>query len=445
MRRWLGFSCLAVLVTAISLSFWACGDSNSPSSPSAMFEPAALPNLNTTGATATTPGVTPTDEGRQFTILEGSDVLKRQDCRKQDTGWFLPDGFDITVRIDKRLDDDYRMVSNVFWSPDIGCAATTDQPGRGSSWDRDGKFLKASFNAEKECGRYQWDLKAINVTTGEELNIYYGVLNTGNESCSPPPPPPRDPACEDYEAPKISIEGEPQVQMSEVRVKVGQGSVVADSFSVEFPYNTARPAYGEDPGSWSFTAYRSESYGPEKLECSVSTEKEFSGPVEPKACEAEWIEQDPKFEYGEYGKCKSRGSDDEEDDFLQSFGQNDINPPQDTCKGTKSRRVVKTINEVNSCTQEVRKKSVEPYKETTECEYQCTAALCHTEHRQYCGDGPDGRPFCQKKPFESGVVKWQCQNVPPGKPGHYPNHFDANEHDDFFGSCSVEKCYEIKN
>jgi hypothetical protein len=94
--------------------------------------------------------------------------------------------------------------------------------------------------------------------------------------------------CQDFEKPSLEaiISGEPGIATNAENVTVTQGTIVADSFSVFFPLVTARPDFGQESTSWSFTATKTEtvSYGPDGLGCSVSdtTTKEFSGEVDPK-------------------------------------------------------------------------------------------------------------------------------------------------------------------
>ena len=135
-------------------------------------------------------------------------------------------------------------------------------------------------------------------------------------------------------------------------------------------------------------------------------------------CSVEWIEQ--KFvreNETPYGACEEG-----EPSFLHTT------PPTIDCPGHKTRTVDIVIYEINSCTQEQREKSRTNIEEQAPCVAQCEQAMCHTE-----------RPR-----LHDGRIKWQCQNVPPGTPGHFPGHFNW-PHGDFFGPCTSQKCYNITN
>lgn len=97
--------------------------------------------------------------------------------------------------------------------------------------------------------------------------------------------------CRDYQPPQLSITGSPSVNTTDSMVTVNEGSIgpAGVTFSTSLPFDVQRPDYGENPESWEFTAYLEQSYGPEELECSVKTSKDFSGEVEPKepTCEQE--------------------------------------------------------------------------------------------------------------------------------------------------------------
>lgn len=136
-------------------------------------------------------------------------------------------------------------------------------------------------------------------------------------------------------------------------------------------------------------------------------------------CQPEWIAQEPVRENEtEYGLCVEG----EPTSFLATR----TDPPTIDCPGHKSRTVDIVIYEMNSCTQETREKSRFNVEEQKPCTAQCEQAFCHTENYKW----------------SSG--KWQCQNVPPGTPGHWPGHFNW-PHGDFFGPCVPSKCYNITN
>ncbi len=150
-------------------------------------------------------------------------------------------------------------------------------------------------------------------------------------------------------------------------------------------------------------------------------------------CVSQQIEQPPVRENeGEWGECSKR---------LSASTNNNPPPPQYTeCPGIKGRTVEIVIYQIDSCTQVKTEKSRVTITETAECTYECLSELCHTEHDMWCG-----WLGCKNSWYLGAVKKWQCQNVPPGTPGHYPNHFNANQHADFFGLCNLDSCYEITN
>jgi hypothetical protein len=161
-----------------------------------------------------------------------------------------------------------------------------------------------------------------------------------------------------------------------------------------------------------------------KFRCSgeiVKTEKSRDVEEGKSCCTETWDAQEPVRENEtEYGACEQGGP---------TVDTND--PPTIDCPGHKTRTVEIVIYEINSCTEETREKSRIKAEEQAPCTAQCEQAFCHTEHAQIV----DWSPF---------TVKWQCQNVPPGTPGHWPNHFSW-PHGDFFGSCTEAKCYSITN
>ena len=168
-----------------------------------------------------------------------------------------------------------------------------------------------------------------------------------------------------------------------------------------------------------------------------------------------WITQEPVREKeSDWGKCEEK--------VKQSFSALTNQPPPqyDECKGMQSRTYDEVVYEVNSCTKEKREKSRTQKTEEQPCEYQCLARICHTENKQYCGEKlnkntSEWEYVCQNQYWNNTtkpdpVKKWQCQNVPPGVPGHYDNHFNKIGHDDFFGECgpvggTSEQCYSITN
>jgi len=153
-------------------------------------------------------------------------------------------------------------------------------------------------------------------------------------------------------------------------------------------------------------------------------------------CVVEWLEQDPIRENeSEYDVCVP----------IVAATHIPDEPPTVDCLGQKSRTVDIVVYEVNSCTQETREKSRETITETTECITQCEQPLCHTQNAQYCMWHNGEWKNCKNHRYIFSQKVWQCQNVPPGTPGHYPNHFGANSHDDFWGVCSTQKCYNIVN
>ena len=153
----------------------------------------------------------------------------------------------------------------------------------------------------------------------------------------------------------------------------------------------------------------------------VTTKPEFDKKEVPCTCVVEWI-PGPEIRENEtgYGLCEQGAP--EFDALTQT------KPPTADCPGHKSRTVDIVIYETNSCTQEVREKSRINIEEQDKCVAQCEQAFCHTERARWV----------------ITKLMWQCQNVPPGTPGHYPNHFNW-PHGDFFGECTEEKCYSITN
>lgn len=170
-------------------------------------------------------------------------------------------------------------------------------------------------------------------------------------------------------------------------------------------------------------------------------------------CVVEWIEQSPVRENEtDYGDC------------VPLLATHTTPPPTVDCPGTQSRTVDIVVYEINSCTEETREKSRNNITESAECTAQCEQPICHTQNKregtttvtkwckyrtQSCSSCRTTRTSTYKYSktctVGNGVYKWQCQNVPPGTPGHYPNHFNANSHDDFFGPCVPSKCYSIVN
>ncbi|HUW10985.1 MAG TPA: hypothetical protein VM537_14740 [Anaerolineae bacterium] len=151
----------------------------------------------------------------------------------------------------------------------------------------------------------------------------------------------------------------------------------------------------------------------------------------PPPCEEEWVEQKPVIEnVGKWSECRPG---------TLNF-TNTIPPVYTECEGVMSRNYDKVVYEVNSCTQETREKTRRSRTEESPCGYQCLASLTHTENKKYCG-----WLGCSNKYYWGSSVKWQCQSVPPGAPGHYDNHFNKNGHDDFFGEPTAEKCYNVTN
>ena len=105
-----------------------------------------------------------------------------------------------------------------------------------------------------------------------------------------------------------------------------------------------------------------------------------------------------------------------------------------------SRTFERVLYEINSCTQERRVKLRKQDIEESVCGYKCLAGITHTERKRYCGWAG-----CKSNWYIGSSVKWQCQSVPPGTPGHYDNHFGRNGHDDYFGDPKPSKCYNIAN
>ena len=113
--------------------------------------------------------------------------------------------------------------------------------------------------------------------------------------------------------------------------------------------------------------------------------------------------------------------------------------------GYKTRTFELVTYEVNSCTEKAREVLREAGEESEKCSFEtsektCDTGITHTENKKYCG-----WLGCRNKPYWGSSLKWQCQSVPPGVPGHYDNHFGKNGHDDFFGEPTSDKCYEIRN
>lgn len=137
-------------------------------------------------------------------------------------------------------------------------------------------------------------------------------------------------------------------------------------------------------------------------------------------CVEQWIQQEPVRENEtEWSDCVPGGVE------LSTVQ----NPPTVDCPGHKSRFVDIVTYETNSCTRAVREASRIQIEEQQPCTAQCEQPICHTEN------------FRIDKGF-----RWKCQNVPPGVPGHWPNHFEAfPAHNDFFGECTENKCYSITN
>lgn len=159
--------------------------------------------------------------------------------------------------------------------------------------------------------------------------------------------------------------------------------------------------------------------------------------------EGEWIEQEAVRENeGEWGECHQL------DVSSSTWGHKPKCEPE-KIEGVKERTYDRVVYSTNSCasSKELREVSRTTLTETEKCSFtterkQCDTAICHTENKQYC----DIFGNCKKK--QDGwflFKKWQCQNIPPGVPGHYDNHFDHPQHDDYFGECNVVKCYEIRN
>ncbi len=136
-------------------------------------------------------------------------------------------------------------------------------------------------------------------------------------------------------------------------------------------------------------------------------------------CVSRQIEQDPIRENETpYGACEPGG-----------IISNTTTPPTVDCPGHKSRTVDIVIYQIDSCTQVRTEKSRINIEEQAPCTAQCEQAFCHTEN------------FSIILGF-----RWKCQNVPPGTPGHWPHHFDDfPHHNDFFGPCTVNRCYSITN
>lgn len=155
-----------------------------------------------------------------------------------------------------------------------------------------------------------------------------------------------------------------------------------------------------------------------------------------------WITQEPVRENeSDWGKCEEKVKQ----SFSALTGGNPPPPQYDECEGVQSRTYDEVVYEVNSCTKDKREKSRTQKTEEQDCEYQCLARICHTQNDKWCG-----WLGCKNNWYIGAVKKWQCQNVPPGTPGHYPNHFDHQQHDDFFGECgpvggTSEQCYSITN
>jgi hypothetical protein len=161
-------------------------------------------------------------------------------------------------------------------------------------------------------------------------------------------------------------------------------------------------------------------------------------------CTEQWRALDPVVTpLTEWGECVDKNP--KPGDLLIST----IDPQYTQCPGVKSRSIRTVIEEISSCTQNRRTKSDVTSEETAECTYQCLQAVCHTQNDKWCD--PNGT--CHNDWWFGRVKKWQCQNVPPGTPGHFPQHFNVNQHDDFFGNAPAcgpvggtsDKCYSITN
>lgn len=144
--------------------------------------------------------------------------------------------------------------------------------------------------------------------------------------------------------------------------------------------------------------------------------------------ESSWIAQTPVRENeSSWGAC--------EQGAVTARTQSQPLPfPKVDCDGHKSRTFDLVTYEINSCTEQKREKSRTSKTEQEACTATCEVKdICHTENSKW-------------KWYQNHLVEqWQCENVPPGVPGHNPNHFNTNGHDDFFGACTAAKCYEIRN
>jgi hypothetical protein len=122
-------------------------------------------------------------------------------------------------------------------------------------------------------------------------------------------------------------------------------------------------------------------------------------------------------------------------------------------EGQKIRTFDLVLYEVNSCSEQLREVRRTTKQESRKCSFEtgekvCDAGIVHTENEKWCGYtfvGHHLKYVCQKNWFLFSEKKWQCQGVPPGVPGHYPNHFDHPQHDDYFGEPDEEHCYDIRN
>jgi hypothetical protein len=117
----------------------------------------------------------------------------------------------------------------------------------------------------------------------------------------PEPPKEKEPepplTCADFDAPVLSITGQPYVSLGEAFATISQGTIGPNGvvFNPALSFDVEIPEYDEAPAPWSFTATFTEFYGPEELACSVEAEKTFDGVIEPKEGRCDQINP-PSFE-----------------------------------------------------------------------------------------------------------------------------------------------------
>lgn len=150
-------------------------------------------------------------------------------------------------------------------------------------------------------------------------------------------------------------------------------------------------------------------------------------------CEDTWVALDPVREnYTEWSECGLvRQACDTPAEYTE-------------CEGFMYRTYEEVVVEQNSCDGSQRERSRRTVREESPCGVKCLSELVHTEKPRYCYT-IHGENYCSKHWLPFSSKKWQCQSVPPGSSGHYPNHFDTRNHDDYFGVPDENHCYKVLN